>query len=385
MLLKTPLLIYGICGLGTYIGEKGLKTLAKEKLRPLGGISLKPCIHSLSGKQHRVAFHRKISSRRSNIRHLVHTDVCSMNALSLGGAEYYVSFLDSRKVWAFPLKSKDQVLDVFKYFHASVERETGRKRQCIRADNGGEYRGPFERYCREYGIRLEKTVPKRPQHNGVAERMNRTICERIRSMLSHAKLPKHFWAEAMRTAVDVINLSPSVPLGFDIPQRVWTGKDVSYDHLRVFGCRAFVHIPKDERSKLDGKSKQCIFLGYAREEFGYRLWDPVDKKIIRSRDVVFRQDQTIEDFEKEKPKSTPHTHRSHIDLGPSIPPMVEGETEAEMQEYVRDALDEPVESEEHAEQAPPASTSTSTEPPPPQQELRKSTCHPLDILLVSTS
>lgn len=54
---------------------------------------------------------------------------------------------------------------------------------------------------------------------------------------------------------------------------------MSYDHLRVFGCRAFVHIPKDERSKLDDKSKQCIFLGYAHSEFGYRLWDPIDKKI----------------------------------------------------------------------------------------------------------
>ena len=55
----------------------------------------------------------------------------------------------------------------------------------------------------------------------------------------------------MRIAVDVINLSLSYPLNGDVPKRVWTGNDVSYEHLRVFGCRAFVHIPKDERSKLD--------------------------------------------------------------------------------------------------------------------------------------
>ncbi|KAI4299912.1 hypothetical protein L6164_033332 [Bauhinia variegata] len=189
-------------------------------------------------------------------------------------------------------------------FHASVERETSRKLKCVRADNGGEYRGPFERYCKDHGIKLEKTVPKTPQQNGVAERMNRTITERIRCMLSHAKLPKAFWGEAMRTAVDLINLSPSVPLSGDIPERVWKGKDVSYKHLRVFGCRAFVHISRDERFKLDGKSKQCIFLGYGNEEFGYRLWDPVNKKIVRSRDVIFFEDQTIEDIEKEdKPKS----------------------------------------------------------------------------------
>ncbi|KAI4357804.1 hypothetical protein L6164_001728 [Bauhinia variegata] len=133
--------------------------------------------------------------------------------------------------------------------------------------------------------------------------MNRTITKRIRCMLSHAKLPKAFWGEAMRTAVDLINLSPSIPLSGDIPERVWKGKDVSYKHLRVFGCRAFVHIPRDERFKLDGKSKQCIFLSYGNEEFGYKLWDPINKKIVRSRDVIFFEDQTIEDIEKEgKPK-----------------------------------------------------------------------------------
>lgn len=42
---------------------------------------------------------------------------------------------------------------------------------------------------------------------------------------------------------------------------------------RVFGCRAFAHVPDNERSKLDGKSKECIFLGYSHDQFGYRLWD----------------------------------------------------------------------------------------------------------------
>ena len=79
--------------------------------------------------------------------------------------------------------------------------------------------------------------------------MNHTIVERTRCLLSQAKLPRSFWGEAMSTAVDVINLSPCYPLNGDVPERVWTGKDVSYEHLRVFGCRAFVHIPKDERSK----------------------------------------------------------------------------------------------------------------------------------------
>ncbi|PKI65279.1 hypothetical protein CRG98_014317, partial [Punica granatum] len=112
----------------------------------------------------------------------------------------------------------------------------------------------------------------------------------------------------MRTAVDLINLTPLVALDGDVPQQVWTGKKVSYKHIRVFECRASVHISRDERSKLDAKVKQYIFLGYAHEEFGYRFWDPDSKKIIKSRDVVFFEDQTIEDLQKlEKARvSNPH-------------------------------------------------------------------------------
>ena len=101
----------------------------------------------------------------------------------------------------------------------------------------------------------------------------------------------------MRIVVDLINLFPSYPLEGDIPKRVWIGKFVSFEYLRVFGCRAFVHFPRDKWSKLDNKTKLCIFLGYSNEKFGYRLWDLATKKIIRSRNVVFFEDQTIGDLD----------------------------------------------------------------------------------------
>ncbi|CAL9107734.1 unnamed protein product [Musa textilis] len=196
-----------------------------------------------------------------------------MQTRTLGGALYFVIFIDDyfRKVWAFVFKANDQVLDVIEEFHVNVERETNRNLKSVRAYNSGEYKGPFENYCRFHGIRLEKTVPKTPQQNDVVEKMNITIEERIRCMLSHAKLPKSFWGKAMRTIVDLINFSPSIPLKGDVSKRVWKGKDVSYDHLRVFECKTFVYILKDERSKLDNKAKAYIFLGYGHEEFRYRL------------------------------------------------------------------------------------------------------------------
>jgi len=72
---------------------------------------------------------------------------------------------------------------------------------------------------------------------------------------------------------------------------------------------------KNERSKLDVKTKQCIFIGYGQDEFGYRFYDPIDKKLIRSRDAVFFEDQTIEDIDKvEKPDS--QIDESLVDVDP---------------------------------------------------------------------
>ena len=124
------------------------------------------------------------------------------------------------------------------------------------------------------------TVPSTPQHNAVAERLNHTIMEKIRSMLSHAKLPKRFGDEALRTAVDIINISSCIPLDGEVAEHVWSRKDVSYKHLKVFRCRAFAHVLDVERSKLDGKTKECVFLGYTHDDFGYMLWEPMKKRIF---------------------------------------------------------------------------------------------------------
>lgn len=90
-------------------------------------------------------------------------------------------------------------------------------------------------------------------------------------MLKMEKLLKPFWGEAIRVAYYLINRSPSVSLNFQIPKEVWSRRDISYSHLRVFGCKAFGHVSKEHRQKLDDKATPCIFSGYGDEEFGYRL------------------------------------------------------------------------------------------------------------------
>ena len=83
------------------------------------------------------------------------------------------------------LKTKDQVSDVFKQSHALVERETGKKLKCIWTDNGGEYIGAFDAYCKTHGIRHQMTPPKTPQFSSMVKRMNRTLMQRELDVYSY--------------------------------------------------------------------------------------------------------------------------------------------------------------------------------------------------------
>jgi regulator of RNase E activity RraB len=84
-----------------------------------------------------------------------------------------------------------------------------------------------------------------------------------------------------------MNRSPTLSVKDMPPEECWSGLKPSVHHFRVFGCVAYVHIPDVQRKKLDGKSIQCINLCVSEESKAYRLFDPVEKKIVVSRDVVF--------------------------------------------------------------------------------------------------
>ena len=105
------------------------------------------------------------------------------------------------------------------------------------------------------------TVPRTPQQNGLAERMNKTILERVRCMLIFSGLPKTFWAEATVTACYLINRCPSSAIGFKTPIEVWTGHPAKYETLRTFGCIVYAHIRQE---KLEARARKCIFLGYPK-------------------------------------------------------------------------------------------------------------------------
>ena len=126
--------------------------------------------------------------------------------------------------------------------------------------------------------------------------MNRTLVDAVRSMLADARLPHRFWAEALSTAVYLRNRSPTTVVEGKTPFEAWTRQKQNEGHLRVFGCAAYVHVAKDERQKLNVKSRKCVLLGYGTERKGYRLHDPRRERVFHSRGAVF--DESSRGIEK---------------------------------------------------------------------------------------
>ena len=90
--------------------------------------------------------------------------------------------------------------------------------------------------------------------------------ECARSMLQGKNISNGFWAEAINSVVYFKNRGPAKCLDLKTPSEVFNGYKPKVHHLRVFGCKEFAHIPKDERRNLDAKSIKCTFIDYCDDQ-----------------------------------------------------------------------------------------------------------------------
>ena len=139
----------------------------------------------------------------------------------------------------------------------------------------------------KHGVRRQFTCRYTRQQNGVAERKNRHIAEVARALMAEKNMPHHFWAEAVNTAVYIMNRTPTTAIHDVTPEEKYTGTKPDLSHFKVFGCIAYVHVPDELRRKLDPKAEKCIFVGYSLQQKGYRCYNPVTRELRVSRDVVF--------------------------------------------------------------------------------------------------
>ena len=164
-----------------HLGVRNLQKLAKDELVSGYDYDVSKqigfCESCTEGKHYRSQFPTVGGQRSKEPLGLVHSDVCGkMNAKSLSGAEYFLTFIDdcTRYVWVYVLKRKDQVFETFLEWKALVEKSTCQNLKVLRTDNGGKYTSTeFQQYLKKEGVRHELTVPKTPEQNGVAQNPSR--------------------------------------------------------------------------------------------------------------------------------------------------------------------------------------------------------------------
>ena len=123
--------------------------------------------------------------------------------MSIIQSKYVLNFIDgfSRCCWIYFLKLKYEFFYLFKVFKALVENHSRRKLKILISDNGGEYfKSKFIKYCEDVGIQMQHSIPYTSQHNGVAERKNRSLKEMATYMMESKNLPPNFWDEAINCA-----------------------------------------------------------------------------------------------------------------------------------------------------------------------------------------
>lgn len=238
------------------------------------------CTSCSLAKSHRHPF-KSTLPKAERLLYRVHSDVVGpFETRTPGGKRFFVTFIDehSRYARVYLIARKNEVFEKFKQYLAESERHTGQKLCVLKSDQGGEYSSnEFKAYAATHGIKLEQAPAHTPQQNSVAERYNRTIMERVRAQMVHAAIPKYLWGEVVSATSHIFNLSPNSSTD-EVPVNIWqrhcAGEgahlaDPSF--LRVLGCRAFAHIHKSQRRKLDITSIDLVHVGYEPDSKSYCL------------------------------------------------------------------------------------------------------------------
>ncbi|SGY28204.1 BQ5605_C083g12992 [Microbotryum silenes-dioicae] len=233
------------------------------------------CNACLASKAHALPFARSKSIAPGRLA-LIHVDVAQMPRASFGGHRYMLVIVDdySRKQWCLLLTYKSDVFHRLRDWILEVENATGDRVKTIRSDNGGEFTlRTFVDFCVAKGIRRELTIPYT---------LNKT------DVLNAPTAPSK---RAAKYFVHCKNLLPHAGIHGEVPDTRWYGMAPDVSSLRTFGCRAWHCLPSVKRTDLDPKAVPLIFVGLDDHAKAYRLFDPATRKILLSRNVVFRESE----------------------------------------------------------------------------------------------
>lgn len=267
---------------------KDIRSMEGEGLRIKECKCSDECESCIRGKMSRKSFPKK-ATPTNEVLDCVVSDICGpMQVESVGRKRYFITFIDvhSKYTEVQFLREKSEAAEITIQYIEKMKNQIGKKPKVFRSDRGTEYlNGKLQEYLKKEGIKFQCTVGYAPEQNGVAERMNRTLVEAVRTMLIESSLPKSLWAEATMTACYTMNSIASGKNQKSPYEKVFN-KQPKFTEMHEFGSDVYSMIPYEKRRKLDDKAEKLKFVGYDDASKGYRLIDK-NFKIRISREVKF--------------------------------------------------------------------------------------------------
>ncbi|GJS75575.1 ribonuclease H-like domain-containing protein [Tanacetum coccineum] len=209
---------------------------------------------------------------------------------SINGKKYVLVIVDdySRYTWTHFLRSKDETPGVLIDFLTLVQRGLHAQVTTVRTDKGMEFLNKnLHAYFAKEGIRHETSTARTPEQNGVVERRNRTLVEAARTMLSAAKVPLFFWAEAIATTCFTQNRSLVIPRHEKTPYHIINARKPSVKFFHIFGSLCYIVRDGENLDKMKEKGDACIFVGYSTQSKAYRVFNKRTRMIVETIHVNF--------------------------------------------------------------------------------------------------
>lgn len=227
----------------------------------------------------------------------IHTDIWGKARTATAGKRYYyISFTDDWSRWTtiYLLRQKSEAFDAYKSFETWVKNHRGVAILIMRADRGGEYLDDdFIRYLDEHGTSRKLTIHDTPEDNGVSERLNRTLAEKMRAMLIASGLPRALWGEAILHAVWLKNRSPTKALEGLTPYELVYEIAPDLSGVPVWGTKVWVQ--DKSTGKVGKRAVTGRWVGYDMHSNGHRIYFPGAKgglgKVNAERNVTFSENE----------------------------------------------------------------------------------------------
>jgi transposase InsO family protein len=249
-----------------HLSEQGIKQLMDMStgIKPVQRTCL--CKGCALGRLKQVPHKGKVRKGTRPLEY-IHADISGPFPIEGYSRErYWAVFIDdfTQYAWVFPIKHRADFLSCFKSVLDTAERP---ERRCynLHIDKAGEnISTEVQAFCKDHGIALTATATEQHEQNGIAERLNGVILERLTEVLANMdgeEVPSTYWPILLQSVMYLRNRSPSSVIG-KTPYEAWFGQSPDLAHLRTLGAKGFVGLKRSGHRKLDPVSEPCRMLGY---------------------------------------------------------------------------------------------------------------------------